>query len=69
MTDVTGNPEEERRVDYYYQPWVTEGVCRCSAKISILRILNLMLVFFRYFYGKIQQKRAELDSSLGVRNS
>merc|ERR1711990_1223458 len=50
MTDVTGNPEEERRVDYYYQPWVTEGVCR-------------------YFYGKIQQKRAELDSSLGVRNS
>merc|ERR1719151_137367 len=50
MTDVTGNPEEERRGDYYYQPWVTEGVCR-------------------YFYGKIQQKRAELDSSLGVRNS
>jgi len=50
MTDVTGNPEDERRVDYYYQPWVTEGVCR-------------------YFYGKIQQKRAELDSSLGVRNS
>jgi len=28
MTDVTGNPEEERRVDYYYQPWVTEAVCR-----------------------------------------
>merc|ERR1719205_332494 len=50
MTDVTGSPEEERRVDYYYQPWVSEGVCR-------------------YFYGKIQQKRAELDSSLGVRNS
>merc|ERR1719341_1767319 len=50
MTDVTGNPEEERKVDFYYQPWVTEGVCR-------------------YFYGKIQQKRAELDSSLGIRNS
>jgi hypothetical protein len=28
MTDVAGNPEEERRVDFYYQPWVTEGVCR-----------------------------------------
>ena len=28
MTDVTGNPEEKRKVDYYYQPWVTEGVCR-----------------------------------------
>jgi len=49
MTDVTGNPEEERRVDFYYQPWVTEAVCR-------------------YFYGKIQQKRAELDASLGIRN-
>ena len=24
--------------------------------------------FVRYFYGKIQQKRAELDASLGVRN-
>ena len=28
MTDVTGNPEEERRVDFYYQPWVNESVCR-----------------------------------------
>jgi len=50
MTDVAGNPEEERRCDFYYQPWATEAVCR-------------------YFYGKIQQKRSELDSSLGVRNS
>ena len=28
MTDVAGNPEEERKVDHYYQPWVSEGVCR-----------------------------------------
>merc|ERR1711875_82312 len=28
MTDVAGNPEEERRVDYFYQPWVGEGVSR-----------------------------------------
>ena len=28
MTDVAGNPEEERRVDHYYKPWVGEGVCR-----------------------------------------
>ena len=49
MTDVVGNPEEERKVDYYYQPWVGEGVSR-------------------YFYGKIQQKRAELDSTLGLKN-
>ncbi|KAJ8313734.1 hypothetical protein KUTeg_008295 [Tegillarca granosa] len=28
MTDVVGNPEEERRADYYYQPWTQEAVCR-----------------------------------------
>lgn len=50
MTDVVGNPEEERHTDFYYQPWATEAVCR-------------------YFYNKIQQKRAELDSSLGIRNN
>lgn len=50
MTDVAGNPEEERRTDYYYQPWAQEAVCR-------------------YFYQKIQQRRAELDSALGVKSS
>ena len=48
MTDVVGNPEEERHTDFYYQPWAQEAVCR-------------------YFYQKIQQKRAELDSVLGVK--
>jgi len=28
MTDVAGNPEEERRADFYYQPWTQEAVCR-----------------------------------------
>ena len=28
MTDVAGNPEEERRADFYYQPWAQEAVCR-----------------------------------------
>merc|ERR1712226_189965 len=50
MTDVAGNPEEERRTDYYHQPWATEAVCR-------------------YFYQKIQQKRAELDNALGAKNN
>merc|ERR1719499_69666 len=50
MTDVAGNPEEERHTDFYYQPWAQEAVCR-------------------YFYSKIQQKRQELDSALGVRNA
>ena len=73
MTDVTGNPEEERRVDYYYQPWVTEAVCRYNSVLSnskpeFLSNDTISKPFFRYFYGKIQQKRAELDASLGVRN-
>lgn len=28
MTDVAGNPEEERHADYYTQPWTQEAVCR-----------------------------------------
>ncbi|KAI5736537.1 hypothetical protein M8J76_004417 [Diaphorina citri] len=50
MTDVVGNPEEERRSDFYYQPWAEEAVCR-------------------YFYSKVQQKRAELEQALGIRNN
>lgn len=47
MTDVVGNPEEERAADYYQQPWVQEAVCR-------------------YFYGKVQQRRVELERALGL---
>ncbi|KAG1714700.1 Brahma-associated protein [Nymphon striatum] len=50
MTDVVGNPEEERFAEFYYQPWAQEAVCR-------------------YFYGKVQQKRAELEQALGIRNA
>uniref|UniRef100_A0A1B6C299 DM2 domain-containing protein n=1 Tax=Clastoptera arizonana TaxID=38151 RepID=A0A1B6C299_9HEMI len=50
MTDVVGNPEEERRSEFYYQPWAQEAVCR-------------------YFYTKVQQKRAELEQALGIRNT
>uniref|UniRef100_A0A3B3VT06 SWI/SNF related BAF chromatin remodeling complex subunit D1 n=1 Tax=Poecilia latipinna TaxID=48699 RepID=A0A3B3VT06_9TELE len=28
ITDVVGNPEEERRAEFYYQPWAQEAVCR-----------------------------------------
>uniref|UniRef100_A0AAX7SV50 DM2 domain-containing protein n=1 Tax=Astatotilapia calliptera TaxID=8154 RepID=A0AAX7SV50_ASTCA len=28
MTDVTGNPEEERRTEFYHEPWVPEAVGR-----------------------------------------
>ena len=44
MTDVTGNPEEERRVDFYYQPWVTESVCR-SVGANLISIYYLNLCF------------------------
>lgn len=50
ITDQVGNPEEERKSDFFYQPWTQEAVCR-------------------YFYGKVQQKRAELEQALGIRNS
>lgn len=50
MTDVAGNPEEERRANFYYQPWAQEAVCR-------------------YFYGKVQQRRVELEQALGIRNN
>ncbi|XP_050081882.1 brahma-associated protein of 60 kDa-like [Anopheles aquasalis] len=50
MTDVVGNPEEERRAEFYYQPWTQEAVSR-------------------YFFTKVNQKRAELEQSLGIRNS
>ena len=72
MTDVAGNPEEERRCDFYYQPWATEAVCRYVLLLhrwEMTRISINLWCFYRYFYGKIQQRRSELDSSLGVRNS
>ncbi|XKL69220.1 hypothetical protein PGB90_006989 [Kerria lacca] len=50
MTDVVGNPEEERRAEFYYQNWSQEAVCR-------------------YFYTKVQQKRAELEQALNIRNT
>lgn len=28
MTDQIGDSEEERKADYYYQPWLQEAVCR-----------------------------------------
>ncbi|XP_067638864.1 brahma-associated protein of 60 kDa isoform X1 [Eurosta solidaginis] len=50
MTDVVGNPEEERRAEFYYQPWTHEAVSR-------------------YFFTKVNQKRAELEQALGIRNA
>ncbi|XP_065179786.1 SWI/SNF-related matrix-associated actin-dependent regulator of chromatin subfamily D member 1-like [Sycon ciliatum] len=48
MQDTVGNPEAERKADYYCKPWANEAVCR-------------------YFYRKIQTRRAELEQALGMR--
>lgn len=45
MTDQVGGTEEERRAEFYYQPWMQEAV-------------------FRYFYRKVEQRRAELQLAL-----
>ncbi|XP_072028627.1 SWI/SNF-related matrix-associated actin-dependent regulator of chromatin subfamily D member 1-like isoform X2 [Amphiura filiformis] len=50
MTDVVGNKEEERKADFFHQPWAQEAVRR-------------------YFYSKVQQRRAELEQALGIRNT
>lgn len=49
MLDLNGNPEEERRAQFYHESWTDEAVCR-------------------YFYNRVQQRRAELEQVLGIRN-
>lgn len=41
MTDVVGNPEEERRAEFYYQPWAQEAVCRYFYSKVIDLLLDL----------------------------
>lgn len=48
VNEMNEQPEEERRAEYYQQPWVNEAVSR-------------------YLYSKVQQKRAELEQSLGIK--
>jgi SWI/SNF-related matrix-associated actin-dependent regulator of chromatin subfamily D len=49
MMEQSGNPEEERKANFYHEQWTDEAVCR-------------------YFYNKVQQRRAELEQVLGLRN-
>lgn len=48
ILNLQGDPEEERKAEFYQKDWLKEGVCR-------------------YFYAKVQQRRAELERDLGVR--
>jgi SWI/SNF-related matrix-associated actin-dependent regulator of chromatin subfamily D len=49
MMELNGNPEEERKAQFYQESWTDEAVCR-------------------YFYNRVQQRRAELEQVLGIRN-
>lgn len=57
MTDVTGNPEEERRTEFYQAPWVPEAVGRYVyyrvRNYSLMHCLT-MHMFDRYFIVRFQ---------------
>lgn len=45
MTDIVGSPEEERRAEFYYQPWSQEAVSRyfyCKVRITWNHMENHM---------------------------
>lgn len=76
MTDTVGNPEEERRTEFYHSPWVTEAVGRyIFTKVSAWyffplqntsdAIVSIILQFFVCF--QVQQRRQELEQVLGIR--
>uniref|UniRef100_A0A3B5MF75 SWI/SNF related BAF chromatin remodeling complex subunit D1 n=1 Tax=Xiphophorus couchianus TaxID=32473 RepID=A0A3B5MF75_9TELE len=56
ITDVVGNPEEERRAEFYYQPWAQEAVFFISFYTDP-KCFN------------VQQRRQELEQALGIRNT
>lgn len=93
MTDVVGNPEEERRAEFYHEPWSQEAVSRyfyCKVSLDLRPCVlagwpscllacppagrpppsflqtgpDLILISLQ-----IQQRRQELEQSLGVRNT
>ncbi len=44
MTDTVGNPEEERRTEFYHSPWVKEGVGRyIFSKVSSEHLVFLSI--------------------------
>lgn len=55
MTDVTGNPEEERRAEFYQAPWVPEAVGRYvySKVRNYLMHCLTMCMFHKCLFGKV----------------
>ena len=56
MTDVTGNPEEERHAEFFYQPFMQEAVCRYfygkvrSALYEWCDVSHLFLFLYKEIY-------------------
>ncbi len=53
MTDVVGNPEEERRAEFYHEPWSQEAVSRyfyCKVRISKDTRTSVELVLLLVYY-------------------
>lgn len=85
MTDVVGNPEEERRAAFYHEPWSQEAVSRyfyCKVRdwhLSVLytpvalpldvQVMYSCVFFLFLFLQQIQQRRQELEQALAVRNT
>lgn len=78
MTDVMGNPEEERRTDFYQAPWMPEAVGRyIYSKVSKYRdyfsstYLQYLLLLVKLTPHpsllQLQQRRQELEQVLGIR--
>lgn len=75
MTDTVGNPEEERRTEFYHSPWVTEAVGRyIFTKVSAWYFFPLqntsdaiVSAVFLFVCFQVQQRRQELEQVLGIR--
>jgi len=59
MTDVVGNPEEERRADFFHLPWSQEAVCRYfyGKVLPLVRncygLKEKFSILFRKFFKKL----------------
>lgn len=66
MKDKVGNPEYERRSDYYKQSWTDEAVPRyfyAKVKQNKMQILIANRLIFQ-----VNQQRQQLENALGIRH-
>ena len=70
MTDVVGNPEEERRADFFHLPWSQEAVCRYFyGKVTIanyvgnVHILPQTKLFSTLLRGGVKRPQHRLSTN------